>query len=226
VKLTSFVHHFTDTQTADHTGSVQGSRGVKAERLDLVPNDEVDLNLTRSAPSSTHKISGGETTESADQSSSSNDLEQYTTVWVLQEGDRWDLMVADEGEIRNFDRQGRTLREAWEEQLNAFDKKNIDWPDKSQSGGCVRSTLWNGGKCYLTKKSPGFYACRTCWNTNPLCVAWDERMDGFRLRRQYPAAMAKDEESIGQFDVENFLSMRAKSSNNNLPPYWSSEVTL
>ena len=138
-------------------------------------------------------------------------------------------MLADEeneATVEAWKRDGSRLREEWKKQLRKFNKKKPDWPNYFHSAGCVRSALWNQGKCYLTIEGEGEYACKTCWNTDHFCVAYDEEYDGyFWLRPQLPAARAKGKSNIGPFDLERFLSMKTTPSRTDLPAYWKKEFT-
>ncbi|THW12560.1 hypothetical protein D6D17_04122 [Aureobasidium pullulans] len=129
----------------------------------------------------------------------------------------------DDKTIRAWTREGDMLREEWRKQLKDFDKKNPDWPNKARTAGCVRSTIFNGGKCYLTIEDEGVYACKTCWNTDHFCVGWDEEDKHFWIRPQLPAARFK--KNVGPFDLERFRSMKAAPTRVGLPAYWQSTAT-
>lgn len=129
----------------------------------------------------------------------------------------------DDKTIRAWTREGDMLREEWRKQLKDFDKKNPDWPNKARTAGCVRSTIFNGGKCYLTIEDEGVYACKTCWNTDHFCVGWDEEDKHFWIRPQLPAARFK--RNVGPFDLERFRSMKAPPTRVGLPAYWQSTAT-
>lgn len=129
----------------------------------------------------------------------------------------------DDETIRAWTREGDKLCEEWRKQLKDFDKKNPDWPNKARTAGCVRSTIFNGGKCYLTIEDEGVYACKTCWNTDHFCVGWDEEDKHFWIRPQLPAARFK--KNVGPFDLERFRSMKAAPTRVGLPAYWQSTAT-
>ncbi|THY52197.1 hypothetical protein D6C99_04224 [Aureobasidium pullulans] len=129
----------------------------------------------------------------------------------------------DDETIRAWTREGDKLCEEWRKQLKDFDKKNPDWPNKARTAGCVRPTILNGGKCYLTIEDEGVYACKTCWNTDHFCVGWDEEDKHFWIRPQLPAARFK--KNVGPFDLERFRSMKAAPTRVGLPAYWQSTAT-
>lgn len=96
-------------------------------------------------------------------------------------------------------------------------------PNKARTAGCVRSAIFNGGKCYLTTEGEGEYACKTCWNTNHFCVAWDDESKYFWIRPQLPAVRSK--KTVGPFDLERFRSMKDGPTRQKLPPYWQESFT-
>lgn len=131
----------------------------------------------------------------------------------------------DKATFEAWERDGGRLREEWKKQLKEFNKKNPEWPNYVQTAGCVRSVLWNQGKCYLTIENEGSYACKTCWNTGHFCIAYEEESGDFWLRPQLPAARAKGKSNIGPFDLEMFHSMKTAPSRTDLPAYWKKELT-
>ncbi|KAI5206807.1 hypothetical protein E4T39_02338 [Aureobasidium subglaciale] len=177
-------------------------RPLKAERVQLIPNDDVGLD---SAAEATMEHRGSET-----------NAPSAATPTIYLSAEDQDLEIDEEDPAWKTD--GQRLREAWKKQLEEFNEKNSEWTTKVTTAGCVRSALWNQGRCYLTKEGGGDYACRTCWNTGHFCVAFDEGDNCFWLRPQLPAVRAK--KIVGPYDLERFHSMKKTASRTDVPAYW------
>ena len=208
--------HVTDMDI--DTGNV--ARRLKTESPHLVPNEDLkaDLAVDTPEPNPTIKHPRSIDTEPHDKLN--------ITIW-LDPGDHELEIYEDEDEATSaaWKKDGGKLRDEWRKQLKEFNKKNPEWFVKARSAGCVRSVLWNAGKCYLTVERAGCYACKTCWNTGHFCVAWDEEEEAFWLRPQLPAARSKDKRNVGPFDLEMFNSKRAIAGRIDLPAYWNKEFT-
>lgn len=196
------------------------ARRLKTESPQLVPNNDVktDLAVDTPEPRPTIKHPRAIDTGSSDQ--------HNVTIW-LDPGDHELEIYGDENDSTSavWKKDGGRLREEWKKQLKEFNKKSPDWFIKARSAGCVRSVLWNAGKCYLTVDDEGCYACRTCWNTGHFCVAWDQDEEAFWLRPQLPAARTKDKRNVGPFDLEMYNSKKTSAGRNDLPAFWNKEFT-
>ncbi|KAI5201253.1 hypothetical protein E4T38_06197 [Aureobasidium subglaciale] len=182
-------------------------RPVKVQRVQLDPNVDAELDLVTEA---TTDLRGAEATSS-----------NATAPTIYLTAEEQELEIDEDDSA--WEKDGQRLREAWVTQLKEFNKKNPEWATKITTAGCVRSALWNQGKCYLTKERGGDYACRTCWNTGHLCVAFDKGDNCFWLRPQLPAARAKN--VVGPYDLERFHSMKMTASRTDVPAYWEKNWT-
>jgi hypothetical protein len=195
------------------------TRRVKSKSTHVVLNEDLTTNQAMDTPGTTLSSKQPRDAETG----SSEDLD--VIVWVDIEDCCLDIYYDETDAVLDaWEKDGERLCEEWMKQLNEFNKKDPDWHNKAKTGGCVRSVLWNS-KCYLTINAEGRFACKTCWNTNHFCVAWDEDDEGFWLRPQLPAARTKEKRNIGLFDVERFRSMKASWSRNDMPTYWSKTPT-
>jgi hypothetical protein len=200
------------------TGGV--ARRIKTESPLLLPSDEINPGLVIDTPESNAVTKQPRGTDIG----SSDKLN--ISIWLNPEDHELEIYEdEDEPTSEAWKKDGGRLREDWKKQLREFNKKSPEWYEKARTAGCVRSTLWNGGKCYLTVKDEGGYACKTCWNTGHFCVAWDEPEGAFWLRPQLPAARSKDKSNIGPFDLEMFNSMKTTTSRAVLPAHWNKEFT-
>jgi hypothetical protein len=200
------------------TGGV--ARRIKTESPLLLPSDEINPGLVIDTPESNAVTKQPRGTDIG----SSDKLN--ISIWLNPEDHELEIYEdEDEPTSEAWKKDGGRLREDWKKQLREFNKKSPEWYEKARTAGCVRSTLWNGGKCYLTVEDEGGYACKTCWNTGHFCVAWDEPEEAFWLRPQLPAARSKDKSNIGPFDLEMFNSKKTFTSRIDLPAYWNKEFT-
>ncbi|KAK6003618.1 hypothetical protein QM012_009389 [Aureobasidium pullulans] len=203
-------------KAAVDAGSGIATRRIKTEQASLVAKDESNQDL-RFYPTNTESSSGD--------SGSSATLTDIT-VWLNHDTNELELDESeDEATQEAWKRDGGRLRAEWKKQLKEFDKKNPMWANYTYTAGCVRSALWNQGKCYLTMEKEGDYACKTCWNTGHFCVAYEEDSGEFWLCPQLPAARTKGKSNIGPFDLEMFHSMKTAPSRTDLPAYWKKEST-
>jgi hypothetical protein len=209
------IEHLADIEIA----AASVTRRVKTDNTHLVPNEDLTTNLAIDTPGINPPT---EQPRDAD-TGSSEDLD--VVVWVdLEESDLYIYHDETDAALDTWDKDSKRVREEWKKQLEEFDKKDPDWHTKAKTDGCVRSVLWNS-KCYLTINAEGRFACKTCWNTNHFCVAWDEDEEAFWLREQLPAARCKEKRNIGPFDLEMFCSTKASWSRKDMPAYWSKTPT-
>jgi hypothetical protein len=211
------IEHYADIEVAANSVT----RRVKFESPHLLVDKDLKTSSAvdshRSTPNiSRHRYTGTESNEELD-----------FTVWVALGHCDLDIDYYESGATWDtWNKDGGQLREAWKEQLEEFNQKDPEWYIKAQgTDGCVRSILWNQSNCYLTNLAEGRFACKTCWNTNHFCVAWDEEDEEYWLRPQLPAARSKEKIKIGPFDLEMFLSMKTFLSRKDMPTFWSKRPT-
>jgi hypothetical protein len=211
------IEHFVDIEVA--ASSV--TRRVKIKSPHMSPDEDLKINSAVDSHRTTPNISRHRKTGTG----SSEELD--ITVWVALGYSDLDIDYHESNAIWDaWNHDGEPLREEWKKQLEEFNKKDPEWHIKAQgTDGCVRSILWNQSKCYLTNLAEGRFACKTRWNTNHFCVAWDEEDEEYWLRPQLLAARSKAKAKIGPFDLEMFRSMKTSLSRTDMPAYWSKKPT-
>jgi hypothetical protein len=212
-QLGHYIEHFTDIEVAVSNAA----RRIKTESPLPISDEGLKTNSALDSHRTTPNISRHRHTGTG----SSEELD--IIVWVVSNDCTLGIEYEESDATWNtWINDGARLREEWKKQLDEFDKKDPEWHIKAEgTDGCVRSILWNQSKCYLTTLAEGRFACKTCWNTNHFCVAWDEEAEGYWLRPLLPAARSEEKSKIGIFDLEMFRSMKPSWSRTDMPAYWS-----
>lgn len=210
--------HTAEPQKVRFTESAPKQKMEKLERANQ-HDEAVDLRYT-AAPAE----DGSPDEENQDEDEGTNEDEDFEFSISIDPVDQ--SLIFDQERYPRLESawkaDGAELRKRWRQQKKVFDEKMPDWPERFQKKGCLHCNVSCQGKCSLTKANPGLWACKTCWNTNRLCVGWDVDKEEFWLRPQLDEVRQKSTAGLSPFAPERFLSMKTEVTRRGLPDHWAS----